>query len=131
MEVFGSKASVETDNRTDSQVILCNDNGGTGQKPLWFLIERYKDAYLPEIQSFVNAVLKETNVAVDGDDGLAAVLIGLCRYRIVAVGEADRLQRVREEPFAALVRPQTGERGVRWRIWATGCGPSGRRRISH
>lgn len=77
MEVFGSKGSVEADNRTDSEVILRTDSGVLGQKPLWFFIERYKDAYFKEIRSFVDAVFNDAAVSVTGEDGLEAVLIGL------------------------------------------------------
>jgi myo-inositol 2-dehydrogenase / D-chiro-inositol 1-dehydrogenase len=77
MEVFGSKGSVESDNRTESQVIVRNDEGVTGQKPLWFFVERYKDSYLFEIEGFIEAVINNTDVAISGEDGLKAVLIAL------------------------------------------------------
>ena len=77
VEVFGSKGSVESDNRTNSQVKVRNQDGVTGQKPLWFFVERYKDAYVFEIESFVEAVVNDKEIAVTGDDGLKSVLIGL------------------------------------------------------
>lgn len=86
MEVFGSKGSVEADNRTDSEVIVRNENGVTGQKPLWFFIERYKDAYFREIRSFVEAVVNDAPVAVTGEDGLEAVLIGLAATESLKTG---------------------------------------------
>ena len=77
IEVFGSKGSVESGNRTASQVIVRNQDGVTGQKPLWFFVERYKDSYLFEIERFMEAVTNDSDVAISGEDGLKAVLIGL------------------------------------------------------
>ena len=52
-------------------------DGVKKEKPLWFFLERYNDAFIAEECAFVEACLNDTDTAVGAFDGLQPVLIGL------------------------------------------------------
>lgn len=76
-EVFGSKGMVAVENDSVSNAKIATADGVTGEKPLFFFLERYMQAYAKEVTAFVDAVVNDTKVPVNQDDGLKAVLIGL------------------------------------------------------
>ena len=77
IEVFGSKGCVTADNETANNTTLYTADAVTREKPLWFFLERYNDAYIAEAQSFVEACLNDRETLVGVNDGLQPVLIGL------------------------------------------------------
>ena len=80
-EVFGSKGCVQVGNDTNSTAIISNKDGVTGEKPLYFFLQRYMMAYANEINQFVNAIVNDTEVPVNVVDGLSPVLIGLAAQK--------------------------------------------------
>jgi myo-inositol 2-dehydrogenase/D-chiro-inositol 1-dehydrogenase len=70
VEVFGSRGSALAENDLPNTVKLSNESGVTGEKPLYFFLERYKQAFIDEMFSFVDAVLYKKDTAVTGEDGL-------------------------------------------------------------
>jgi myo-inositol 2-dehydrogenase/D-chiro-inositol 1-dehydrogenase len=73
VEVFGAKGVVIAENDLPNTVKLYNEVGITGEKPLYFYMERYKNAFIDELTAFVDAVKNNRNIAVSGEDGLAAI----------------------------------------------------------
>jgi myo-inositol 2-dehydrogenase/D-chiro-inositol 1-dehydrogenase len=47
------------------------------EKPTWFFLERYNNAFIAEAEEFVNAVSRDAPVPVDGKDGLMSVYIAI------------------------------------------------------
>ncbi|MCH3964811.1 MAG: inositol 2-dehydrogenase [Clostridium sp.] len=76
-EVFGSKGQVGISNDFKSSAVISTSEGVTGEKPMFFFLERYIQAYAEEIREFVDAIVNDENTPVNADDGLKAVLIGL------------------------------------------------------
>jgi len=76
-EVFGSLGAALCDNDAQSNAQVWNDGGRTGEKPLFFFLERYMQAYATEVTEFIDAVVNDTPVPTGAQDGLAAVRIGL------------------------------------------------------
>lgn len=77
IEVFGSKGCITADNETPNNTTLYTADGVQKEKPLWFFLERYNDAFIAEENSFVDACLNDTNTAVGALDGLQPVLIAI------------------------------------------------------
>lgn len=75
-EVFGSLGQVSVENDSNSSAVISTKDGVTGEKPLFFFLERYMQAYAQEISEFIDAIVNDTEVPVNADDGLKAVLIG-------------------------------------------------------
>lgn len=77
IEVFGSKGCITADNETPNNTTLYTADGVQKEKPLWFFLERYNDAFIAEENSFVDACLNGTDTAVGAFDGLQPVLIAI------------------------------------------------------
>lgn len=76
-ELFGSKGMVFTSNDTPSSAVIADANGLTGEKPLYFFLERYMESYAEELRQFVSACERDTEVPVGIHAGLEAVRIAL------------------------------------------------------
>src|SRR6266436_8280289 len=59
IEVFGSKGAVSAGNRAPDAHVLMDESGVHEAKPLHFFLERYAEAYVIELQAFVEALLKD------------------------------------------------------------------------
>ena len=77
IEVFGSKGCITADNETPNNTTLYTADGVQKEKPLWFFLERYNDAFIAEENSFVDACLNGTDTVVGAFDGLQPVLIAI------------------------------------------------------
>ena len=94
-EVFGSKGMVATSNDTLSSAVISNENGVTGEKPLYFFLERYMDSFAKEMGCFIDAIEKDTDTPLGVTDGLKPVLMGLAakksleEHRPVKISEIE------------------------------------------
>ena len=82
-ELFGSKGMVATSNDTVSSAIISNADGVTGEKPLFFFLERYMGSFSEEMRQFTEAVINDTEVPVGIHAGLQSVKIGLAARKSV------------------------------------------------
>lgn len=83
-EVFGSKGSVAVMNDTSSTAVLSTQDGVIAEKPLYFFLERYMQAYANEMSEFIEAIVKDKEVSVNVIDGLEPVIIGLAAKKSLA-----------------------------------------------
>lgn len=94
-EVFGSEGMIATANDANSTAVISNAQGVTGEKPLYFFLERYMQSFAKEMACFIDAVEQDTETPVDVIDGLQAVRIGVAakksvdEKRPVALSEID------------------------------------------
>ena len=82
-EVFGSEGMVAVTNDSASSAVISNAQGVTGEKPLFFFLERYMDAYGKEVTEFINAIVNDTDTPLGVEDGLKPVLMGLAAKKSV------------------------------------------------
>ena len=82
-EVFGSKGMVATANDTLSTAVLSNAEGVTGEKPLYFFLERYMQSFATEVKGFIHAIENDTDTLVGVEDGLKPVLMGIAAKKSV------------------------------------------------
>ncbi len=76
-EVFGSEGMAAIDNDSRSLTKISNAQGVTGEKPLFFFLERYMDAYGKEVSEFIKAIVEGKDTPLGVEDGLKPVLMGL------------------------------------------------------
>lgn len=94
-EVFGSKGMVATANDTLSSAVLSTEAGVTGEKPLYFFLERYMDSFAKEMNCFINAIENNTDTPLGVVDGLKPVMMGLAakkslmEHRPVKISEIE------------------------------------------
>ncbi|MGB8455133.1 MAG: inositol 2-dehydrogenase [Anaerocolumna sp.] len=74
-EVFGSKGQVAVTNDSNSTAIISTSSGVTVEKPLYFFLERYMASFSKEVSLFIQAIMNNTEVPVNINDGLQPVLI--------------------------------------------------------
>jgi myo-inositol 2-dehydrogenase/D-chiro-inositol 1-dehydrogenase len=84
VEVFGSKGCAACSNDTPSSVLVSNEQGVQGDKPLYFFLERYRQAFIDEMKAFFGALVEGRPTPVTGVDGLKPILIGLAAKRSLA-----------------------------------------------
>ena len=93
-EVFGSGGAAACGNDANSTVQVSTDAGVTGEKPLFFFLERYMQAFATEVQEFIEAVVNDTPVPVDAQAGLAAVLIGIAATKSAKEGRPVKIAEI-------------------------------------
>ena len=91
VEVFGSKGVAMADNNLPTNMILLNKYGTIREKPLYFFLERYRDAFVNELQKFVDTIQNDETPTVTGHDGLAAILIALACNESLQKGKAIKV----------------------------------------
>lgn len=72
VEVFGSKGQVVADNETETRVKLFTEDLVKEDKPLYFFLERYMDAFVEEITDFFTAIQDDEEVSPSFEDGIKA-----------------------------------------------------------
>ena len=82
-EVFGSKGMVATANDTESSAVLSTAEGVTGEKPLYFFLERYMQSFAKEVNCFIEAIVNDTETPLGVEDGLKPVLMGIAAKKSV------------------------------------------------
>lgn len=77
VEAFGRKGQVAVTNDSESTAVISDKDGVHAEKPLYFFLQRYMQAYVAEISEFVDCVVNDKDVNVGIECGLAPVLIGI------------------------------------------------------
>lgn len=81
VEVFGSKGMLTVTNPLTDTVTFSGSQATRAALPPYFFVERYKSAYLSELQVFVTCIQEDTPPPVTGEDGRAPVVIGLAALK--------------------------------------------------
>ena len=87
VEVFGAKGTAMADNNTPTSMVVLNESGTIRDKPLYFFLERYKIAFVAEMQAFVDAIREDKPTLVSGKDGLVPVLIAMAAKESLKTGK--------------------------------------------
>jgi myo-inositol 2-dehydrogenase/D-chiro-inositol 1-dehydrogenase len=94
VEVFGSKGALACGNDTPSSVTLSNEKGDAGDKPLYFFLERYRQAFIDELNAFFDTVLDDKPSPVGDSDGLKPLLMGVAAKKSVSEGRPVKITEV-------------------------------------
>lgn len=73
VEVFGSGGMLRVENETANRLECYSSTGVNADKPLYFFLERYAQAYRQEMEDFVGAIRSGIDPLVTGNDGLEAL----------------------------------------------------------
>lgn len=88
VEVFGSKGMISAANETANNTAWYTADGVATEKPLWFFLERYNDAFIEEERDFVEACLQGKDTPVRAIDGLKPVKIAIAAQKSLKLGGA-------------------------------------------
>ena len=75
VEAFGSKGMASDGNDLVNTTTVMTVDGAKSEKPLWFFLERYNQAFINQVLAFVDAINNDTPVPVGAVDGLRPVLM--------------------------------------------------------
>lgn len=93
-ELFGSKGMVATANDTLSSAVISTADGVTGEKPLYFFLERYMESFSQEVREFCAAVENDTETPVGIHAGLQSVKIALAAEKSANEGRPVKLSEI-------------------------------------
>lgn len=96
VEVFGSKGSAAATNDHPNTAEISTAEGIVRDKPLHFFLERYNAAYVEETELFIEALLQDKKVKVDGNDALQAERIAKAAKLSVKLGRPVKLNELHE-----------------------------------
>jgi myo-inositol 2-dehydrogenase / D-chiro-inositol 1-dehydrogenase len=86
LEIFGDKGAAQVDNNRKTTVEVSTIDHVTKEKPLYFFLERYTQAYIDEVTEFSYAVLNNNEVSCTGFDGLQAERIAKAAKQSLETG---------------------------------------------
>lgn len=95
VEVFGSKGAIETENEKETNIKVSTRESVSLDHPKYFFLERYKDAYINEINEFALSIKNNSKVLSRGIDGIKAEMIALAAQksleekRSIVISELD------------------------------------------
>lgn len=93
VEVFGEKGKLICENDRPTSVELSTNQTVYKDKLKNFFMERYADAYHLETRSFIKAILENTPLVCDGNDGFQAELIARAAKQSFEEGIPVKLNR--------------------------------------
>ena len=96
VEVHGSLGALRTENPPATTLVQEREDGVLREKPLYFFLERYADAYRDEWAAFVEVLAGERAPSPDGEDGRRALLLAEAAYRSLATGRTVELSQTLE-----------------------------------
>lgn len=88
VEVFGSKGMASDANDLQSTATVMTVDGAKSEKPMWFFLERYNQAFINQISSFIKAIEDNTETEVGAIDGLRPVLMAEAAKKSYAMNGA-------------------------------------------
>lgn len=91
VEVHCDKGCVQDNNDLVDTATISTFEGVVSERPQWFFLERYNNAFIAETKAFVDAVVNDTDTPVGGQDGLAPVLIAIAAKKSMDEGRSVKI----------------------------------------
>lgn len=91
IEVFGSKGMVQANNNLESNLVVTGELGSLAEKPQYFFLERYAQAYRLELDNYVSCLRDEAVPMANANDGMQALLLAEAAVKSLATGQAVSL----------------------------------------
>jgi len=76
VEVFGSAGMARVENETRTRTVLTAGGAVQEELPLFFFVERYREAFVLEMKDFIRCILEDKTPGVTGIDGRIPVVMG-------------------------------------------------------
>lgn len=93
VEVFGSKGSIAIQNDAPTSAEISTAGGVLRDNPKYFFLERYNEAYVREVESFIGCLLAGETPSCTGVDGLRAELMARAAKQSLETGRSVKLER--------------------------------------
>lgn len=94
IELFGSKGMARADNVLDSTTSYSGPNLVASDKPMFFFLQRYIDAYRLELESFFGAVRGEHPIECTFEDGIKAIRLAQAAKESQETGQVVKVKSI-------------------------------------
>lgn len=94
VEVLGSKGCARDENVTETTATISRKDGIVSEKPLYFFLERYMEAYVSEIKEFFDAVVNDKEISCGGRAALLSVMIAVAATESFKTGKPVKVERL-------------------------------------
>jgi myo-inositol 2-dehydrogenase/D-chiro-inositol 1-dehydrogenase len=94
VELLGSAGAVCTGNNYPNTAIISDSHSVRRDLPLHFFVERYTESFVSEMAAFVDAVLHDAPVPVNGLDGRIPVVMALAAHKSLVEHRPVRLSEI-------------------------------------
>jgi myo-inositol 2-dehydrogenase/D-chiro-inositol 1-dehydrogenase len=91
VELLGSAGAISTENNYPNAAIISDAHSIHRDLPLHFFVERYTESFIIEMMAFVDSVLRDEPVQVNGNDGRVPVVIALAAHTSLVEHRSVRL----------------------------------------
>lgn len=91
IEVFGSQGMIQANNNLESNLVVTGEQGSLSEKPQYFFLERYAEAYRLELDNYVNCLRGETVPGASAIDGMRALQLADAALKSLQTGKAVML----------------------------------------
>lgn len=92
IELFGSKGMAHADNVLDSTTTYSGSDDVSSDKPMFFFLQRYIDAYKTELESFFDAVRGKHEVECSFEDGIKAIRLAQAAKESLLTGKVVKVK---------------------------------------
>ena len=93
-EVHCDKGCVQAANDLIDTTMISTAEQVVSEKPTWFFLERYNNAFIAEAQAFIDAIRNNTEPSVTGKDGLMSVYIAMAASKSLKENRTVKLSEV-------------------------------------
>lgn len=91
LEIFGSKGMIRAENRTARSIEIWHEDAVRKEKPMWFFLERYEEAYRNELEHFLDVLEGVTSPLVGLGEARAAMTLAIAAAESVHSGQPVRV----------------------------------------
>lgn len=102
IEVFGSQGAASANNERLTNVEISTNQSIVIDKPKYFFLDRYHDAFIEELHSFVEAVLTDQPVRCSGEDGFQAELLAHAANLSLRENRSVKITEIEDKLFKAI-----------------------------
>ena len=93
-EVHGELGCVYVTNDTANEAYVCTKDGVKRDPHPWFFLERYNNAFISEVEQFLQAHRDQTEPPVTGFDGLMPVKMAAAAYKSLVEKRTVRIDEI-------------------------------------
>lgn len=94
VEVFGSGGMLRCANSYPDSVMSFRRDGVQSSKPYYFFLDIYRDAFVEELQAFLDAIEQDTEPPITGLDGRKPLVMGLAATRSLRENRPVKLSEI-------------------------------------